>query len=138
MIILNQIGTNDRSSNLFFDNCSWIRITFSVPRMMKYPPGSIGHSFSWAISADVFPAKIQLELRSIIGILWKERYRSMSHLQYRPVFLLIFLCESTCRMLARVSTYLPAGYKRQAELFFSLIYFVIISAINAKSCENHF
>ena len=28
----------------FFDNCSWISMTFSTPRTTKYPPGSRGHS----------------------------------------------------------------------------------------------
>ena len=36
-------------------------------------PGSIGHSFSVASSAGLFPVNTQLELSSIIGILVKEK-----------------------------------------------------------------
>jgi len=53
----------------FLDNCSWMRQTFSVPLTMKYPPGSMGHSFRRAISAGLFPCSTQLELRSMMGIL---------------------------------------------------------------------
>lgn len=36
-------------------------------------PGSRGHSFSFENSMGVFPVRTQFELRSIIGILSKER-----------------------------------------------------------------
>lgn len=36
-------------------------------------PGSKGHSFSLANSAGVFPVRTQFELRSIMGILWKNK-----------------------------------------------------------------
>ena len=53
----------------FLDSCSWMRMTFSTPLTMKYPPGSMGHSFSLASSAGVLPISTQLEDRSMIGIL---------------------------------------------------------------------
>ena len=50
-----------------------MRITFSVPLMTKYPPGSIGHSLSFAISAGVLFVRTQFELRNMIGILKTHR-----------------------------------------------------------------
>mmetsp|Transcript_34666 Transcript_34666/g.70803 ORF Transcript_34666/g.70803 Transcript_34666/m.70803 type:complete len:221 (+) Transcript_34666:447-1109(+) len=53
----------------FFDSCSCIRITFSTPLQMKYPPGSNGHSLRSANPSSDFPASTHLQDRSIIGIL---------------------------------------------------------------------
>lgn len=41
--------------------------------MSEDVPGSNGHSFSLANSAEVFPVSTQLELRSIIGILQENQ-----------------------------------------------------------------
>lgn len=54
---------------LFLLNCSWTRMTFSVPLTIKYPPGSRGHSFNTVISEGVLLANTHFELRSMIGIL---------------------------------------------------------------------
>ncbi|RNA22405.1 hypothetical protein BpHYR1_015325 [Brachionus plicatilis] len=51
----------------FLDNCSWMRITFSVPRVMKYPPGSSGHSFILANSGSLLSYKLHLFDLSIMG-----------------------------------------------------------------------
>lgn len=51
----------------FLLNCSWTRITFSVPLTMKYPPGSRAHSFSCPMSLSLLLDRTHLELRSMIG-----------------------------------------------------------------------
>jgi len=51
----------------FLLNCSWTKITFSVPLTMKYPPGSRAHSFICAICLSVFPVSLHFELRNMIG-----------------------------------------------------------------------
>jgi hypothetical protein len=43
--------------------------TFSEPLMMKYPPGSRGHSFNSVRSRSVMPLSRQYVERSMIGIL---------------------------------------------------------------------
>ena len=62
----------------FESDITWMRITFSVPLMTKYPPGSIGHSLSFAISAGVLFVRTQFELRNMIGILKTHRFRNIS------------------------------------------------------------
>jgi hypothetical protein len=46
-----------------------IVLTFSEPLMMKYPPGSRGHSFNSVRSLSVMPLSRQYVERSMIGIL---------------------------------------------------------------------
>lgn len=65
----------------FFDSCSWIRITFSVPLTTKYPPRSIGHSLARANSAAFLPVKWHLELRNITGILHVQLQRITLRIQ---------------------------------------------------------
>ena len=47
----------------------YIVITFSEPLMMKYPPGSKGHSFNSVRSQSAVPLSRQYVERSMIGIL---------------------------------------------------------------------
>lgn len=52
----------------FFESCSWMRTTFSVPFTMKYPPGSNGHSFTSSSSRSVLPRSRHLAERSMMGM----------------------------------------------------------------------
>mmetsp|Transcript_1880 Transcript_1880/g.2966 ORF Transcript_1880/g.2966 Transcript_1880/m.2966 type:complete len:214 (-) Transcript_1880:430-1071(-) len=52
----------------FLLSCSCMRITFSTPLTMKYPPGSYGHSRAAASWPSPLPASTHLQLRSMTGM----------------------------------------------------------------------
>mmetsp|Transcript_26162 Transcript_26162/g.85947 ORF Transcript_26162/g.85947 Transcript_26162/m.85947 type:complete len:272 (-) Transcript_26162:253-1068(-) len=52
----------------FLDSCSWMSTTFSTPFTTKYPPGSSGHSPSFASSFSDLPCNTHLLDRSINGM----------------------------------------------------------------------
>ena len=85
---------NPLTSTIIF-HCSCIKITFSTPFTMKYPPGSYGHSFIWANSrSDLFRNK-HFDERNMIGI--------------RPIT--TFFLTTICRpRVYRTLTYMGALY----------------------------
>ena len=95
---------------LFFDNCSCINITFSTPLIMKYPPGSYGHSFISANSLSDFPRSRHFDERSMIGI--------------RPIT--TFFLTTICRpRVYRTLTYMGALYVQSRSLHWNGVVCVV-------------
>lgn len=134
----------------FFDSCSWIRMTFSWPFTIKYPPekssqvksrsgdcedklkkfvvvflipGSSGHSLSFANSMGVFPVSTQLELRNIIGILQKQN--TIKHNKHMldnfKIYIYIYFKKS-CQTRPKHRFYLPIGSALRMILWLPRVY----------------
>lgn len=84
----------------FLLSCSCTKITLSVPLTTKYPPGSNGHSLSFAISHSLLLDRTHLLLLSIMG--------------NRPMFIPLFLMICFPRLYS-TSTNIGAAYVRSRK-----------------------
>jgi hypothetical protein len=79
------LGSSSRMMR-FLDSCSCVRATFSVPRTMKYPPGSSGHSPAFSSSSCVRSRSQHLAERSIMGMLPIRTLRAVTAVVPREYF----------------------------------------------------